>query len=80
MNVEDVKGLADEVSARLSSLECLLRAVNDRVRFYLLADEVYGPYKEIVHSNAKEIQGLLAIMENIVSDANSDLRLVIRSL
>ena len=54
--------------------------MDDKVRFYLLDDKTYGPYSEVVNYHAKEIQGLLAIMEGILADADMDLDAVIRSL
>lgn len=57
-----------------------LSAVDDKVRFYLLDGQTYGPYSEIVHYHAKELQGLLAIMEGILANADMDLDTVIHSL
>ena len=62
------------------ALRRLLSAVDDKIRFYLLDGQTYGPYSEIVHYHAKELQGLLAIMEGILSDADMDLDAVIHSL
>ena len=80
MNTKCVKDNAERVSANLSSLQCLLGAVNDKVRFYLLDDRIYGPYGEIVRYHAKELQGLLAIMEGILAEADIDLDAAIHSL
>lgn len=80
MNTQYVKDTAEKVSANLSSLQCLLSAVDDKVRFYLLDDQTYGPYSEIVHYHAKEMQGLLAIMEEILAGADLDLDAVIHTL
>lgn len=80
MNTQYVKDTAEKVSANLSRLQCLLSAVDDKVRFYLLDDQTYGPYSEIVHYHAKEMQGLLAIMEGILVDADMDLDAVIHAL
>lgn len=80
MNKQYVKETAENVSANLSRLQCLLSAVDDKVRFYLLDDQTYGPYSEIVHYNAKEMQGLLAIMEWILADADMDLSAAIVAL
>ena len=80
MNTQYIKDNAENVSANLSSLQCLLSAVDDKVRFYLLDDQTYGPYSEIVHYHAKEIQGLLAIMEEIIAGADMDLSAAIVAL
>lgn len=80
MNTKYAKYTAETVSANLSSLQCLLSAVDDKVRFYLLDDKTYGPYSEIVHYHAKEMQGLLAIMEGILAGADLDLDAVIHAL
>lgn len=80
MNTQYVKDTAEKVSANLSSLQCLLSAVDDKVRFYLLDGQTYGPYSEIVHYHAKEMQGLLAIMEEIIAGAELDLDAVIHAL
>lgn len=80
LNTQYVKDTTEKVSANLSSLQCLLSAVDDKIRFYLLDGQTYGPYSEIVHYHAKELQGLLAIMEGILSDADRDLDTVIHAL
>ena len=80
MNTQYVKDNAENVSANLSSLQCLLSAVDDKVRFDLLDDQTYGPYTEVVHYHAKEIQGLLAIMEEILAGADLNLDAVIHAL
>lgn len=80
MNTQKIKDNAENVSANLSSLQCLLSAVDDKVRFYLLDDQTYGPYSQIVHYHAKEIQGLLAIMDEILAGADQDLDAVIHAL
>ena len=80
MNTQYVKDTTEKVSANLSSLQCLLSAVDDKVRFYLLDGQTYGPYSEIVHYHAKEIQGLLAIMEEIIAGADMDLSAAIVAL
>ena len=80
MNTHYAKDNAEKVSANLSSLQCLLSAVDDKVRFYLLDNQTYGPSSEIVHYHAKELQGLLAIIEGILTDADMDLNTVIHSL
>lgn len=80
MNTQYAKETAENVSANLSSLHCLLSAVDDKVRFYLLDDQTYGPYNEVVHYHAKEMQGLLAIMEEILAGADLNLDAVIHAL
>lgn len=80
MNTQNVKENVEKVSANLSSLRCLLSAVDDKIRFYLFDDQTYGPYSEMIHYHAAEIQGLLGIMEGIISDADMDLTQMLHDL
>lgn len=80
MNTKESYDAAEDVAANLDSIKCLLSAVDDKVRFYLLEADEYGPYQEIVRYHAREIQGLLAIVDGIVADADKDLGGVVRTL
>lgn len=80
MNTQYIKDNAENVSANLSSLQCLLSAVDDKVRFYLLDGQTYGPYSEIVHYHAKEMQGLLSLMEGVLANAEEHIDVAIHAL
>lgn len=73
---KDPKDAADEFISDIDYMRTLLRAAEDKVRFYLSNRDMLGPYRELLAQHAQETDTLLDQTKKFLEKMERDMETV----
>lgn len=63
---DTLKSRMEDVQADMDTVRVLTDAVGEKIRFFVTETSLFGPYTDVIHSYAQDIQTLLSVIRNYI--------------